>query len=198
MCGSSIGASRGGNGPEKEGSLFARWLDRRWFDVNKVMDGTGNLSADMIANGGKMLKAVSKYVGAYVNLWDRMEDGEGVRNWQARHRWVHDGVPFPGAAFQQGVVDYLWANALVTGEHVVLGRPVDLRNVEVPILNVLAKYDHIVPNPQSLPVADLVGSTDVTTEILQAGHIGIMAGRSAHDVLWPTLAAWLGARSGGE
>ncbi len=173
------------------------WLDRRWFDVNKMVDGTGNLSADVIANGGKMLKAVANYVGAYVNLWDRMEDGEGVRNWQAMHRWVHDGVPFPGAAFRQWVEDYLWGNALVTGKHVVRGRPVRLADIEVPILNVLAKHDHIVPNAQSLPVADLVGSTDVTTEILQAGHIGIMAGRSAHDVLWPTLAAWLGARSGG-
>ena len=127
-----------------------------------------------------------------------MEDGEGVRNWQAMHRWVHDGVPFPGAAFRQWVEDYLWGNALVTSKHMVRGLPVRLADIEVPILNVLAKYDHIVPNAQSLPVADLVGSTDVTTEILQAGHIGIMAGRSAHDVLWPTPAAWLGARSGGE
>jgi polyhydroxyalkanoate synthase len=143
-----------------------------------------------------MLKAVANYVGAYVNLWDRIDDPASVENWQAMHRWVHDGVPLPAEVFRQWVQDYLWSNALVSGHHMVRGKPVQLGNIEVPILNVLAKFDHIVPNGQSLPVADLVGSTDVETEILGAGHIGIMAGQKARNVLWPRLAAWLAERSG--
>ena len=143
-----------------------------------------------------MLKAVANYVGAYVNLWDRIDDPEAVRNWQAMHRWVHDGVLLPAEVFRQWVEDYLWSTALVSGRHVVRGKPVRHSYIEVPVLNILAKFDHIVPNGQSLPVADLVVSEDVQTEILTAGHIGIMAGHKARHVLWPTLAAWLAARSG--
>jgi polyhydroxyalkanoate synthase len=181
----------------REGSLFNAWLDKRWFDVNRFSDALGGLlSSTAIENGGKMLKAVANYVGAYVNLWDRIDDEEGVRNWQAMHRWVHDGVPLPADVFRQWVKDYLWSNSLVSGKHVVRGKPVQLHNITVPVLNVLAKFDHIVPNGQSLPVTELVGSEDVHTEIIKAGHIGIMAGHSAHEVLWPRLAAWLGERSG--
>ena len=43
-------------------------------------------------------------------------------------------------AFRQWVHDYLWANALVEGKHVVKGRRVRLGDITVPVLNVLAKF----------------------------------------------------------
>jgi polyhydroxyalkanoate synthase len=182
---------------QREDSLLSAWFDKRWFDVNRFADGLdGVLSSSAIENGAKLLKAVANYVGAYVNLWNRIDDRESVGNWQAMHRWIHDGVPLPADVFRQWVQDYLWSNALVSGRHVVKGTVVDLKRITVPILNVLARYDHIVPNAQSLPVPDLVGSTDVQTEILPAGHIGIMAGSRARESLWPKVAAWLAARSG--
>ncbi|MDJ0918295.1 MAG: alpha/beta fold hydrolase [Woeseiaceae bacterium] len=182
---------------EREGSKFVTWLDKRWFDVDKVTGGLdGVLPTMAIENGGKMLKVAANYVGAYVNLWDRIDNPESVANWQAMHRWVHDGVPLPAGAFRQWVRDYLWDNALVSGKHTVKGQRVDLGKITVPTLNILAKYDHIVPVAQSMAVGELLGSKDITTEVLNAGHIGIMAGRKSKGELWPKLAAWLGERSG--
>ncbi len=184
---------------ENKGSKFTAWMDKRWFDVDKVAGNLdGVLPTFAIENGGKMLKAVANYVGAYVNLWDRIDNPESVANWQAMHRWVHDGVPLPASAFQQWVRDYLWGNALISGKHVVKGRRVDLGKITVPTLNVLAKYDHIVPMAQSITVGDYLGSKDMTTEVIKAGHIGIMSGSKSKGVLWPKLAAWLAARSGLE
>lgn len=177
-------------------SKFHAWLNQRWFDVDKFADDLGGLLPSFaIENGGKMLKAVANYVGAYVSLWDRIEDPEAVANWQAMHRWIHDGVPLPANVFRQWVRDYLWGNALVSGKHVVGGEYVDLRNVTAALLMVVARYDHIVPNPQSMPVLELVGSDDKAVEMINAGHIGIMAGSRARNVLWPRLAAWLALRS---
>lgn len=179
-----------------DGSKFSTWLDERWFHLDTFVEGIGNLPAEIIKPGAKMLKAVANYWTAYVNLWDRLENEDSKQNWQAMHRWVHDGVNVPAEAFRQWVRDYLWANELANGTHMVRGRRVDLGDIEVPILNLLAEYDHIVPAGQSLPVCDLVGSEDATTEVLRAGHIGIMAGRSASDVAWPFIARWLTERSG--
>ncbi|MDJ0749123.1 MAG: alpha/beta fold hydrolase [Woeseiaceae bacterium] len=182
---------------EREGSKFVAWLDKRWFDVDKVAGNLdGVLPTFAIENSGKMLKAAANYVGAYVNLWDRIDNPESVANWQAMHRWVHDGVPLPAGAFRQWVRDYLWSNALVSGKHTVKGQRVELRRITVPTLNILAKYDHIVPMAQSITVGELLGSTDMTTEVLNAGHIGIMSGRKSKGELWPKLAAWLAERSG--
>ena len=51
---------------------------------------------------------------------------------------------------------------------------------------------------QSITVGDLLGSTDMTTEVIKAGHVGIMAGSKSKGELWPKLAAWLAERSGAE
>ncbi len=182
---------------EKDGSKFTAWMDERWFDIDKVaLNLDGVLPSFAIENGGKMLKAIANYVGAYVNLWDRIDNPDSVANWQAMHRWVHDGVPLPAGAFRQWVRDYLWGNALVTGKHTVKGRKVSLASITVPTLNILAKYDHIVPMAQSITVGEFLGSTDMTTEVIKAGHVGIMAGSKSKGELWPKLAAWLAERSG--
>jgi polyhydroxyalkanoate synthase len=176
-------------------SKFSVWLDERWFDVDRVVDGMGNLPTVWIKTAAQMLKPVANYVGAYVSLWERADDPKAVQSWQAMHRWVHDGIDLPAETFRQWVRDYVRGNALLTGEHCVRGRTVDLSRITIPILNVLAEYDHIVPIAQSLPLADLVGSTDVQTEVLKAGHVGIMSGKHSKDFLWPLVADWYSERS---
>jgi len=182
---------------QRDGSKFSVWLDERWFDVDRFVDNTGNISEAIITTGAKLLNSVANYVGAYTLLYDRIDDAEKVANWQAMHRWVHEGVELPAEAFRQWVRDYLRANAMVNGNHVVRGEVVDLQKITVPVLNVVAELDHIVPPHQSLDLADHLGSDDVRTEVLAAGHIGIMSGRSAGQHLWPLLADWLAERSGG-
>jgi len=173
-------------------SLFTLWLDPRWTDVDKAVSAVGNLSVGALTLGSKALKPVANWVGAYVRLWDKIDSNdETVANWQALHRWVHDGVPVAAEAFRQYTRDYMWGNALITGDHQVNGRPVDMRRIEVPILTILAAFDHIVPAAQSTVIADVVGSDAVEIEVLQAGHVGIMAGSQSRPVLWPKLADWL-------
>jgi polyhydroxyalkanoate synthase subunit PhaC len=176
-------------------SKFSVWMDERWFDVDRVVDGMGNLPTVWIKTAAQMLKPVANYVGAYVSLWERADDPKAVQSWQAMHRWVHDGIDLPAETFRQWVRDYVRGNALLTGEHCVRGRTVDLADVTIPILSVIAEYDHIVPIAQSLPLADLVGSEDVQTEILRAGHVGIMSGKHSKDFLWPLVADWYAERS---
>jgi polyhydroxyalkanoate synthase len=177
-------------------SKFSVWLDERWFDLDRVVDGMGNLPTVWIETAAQMLKPVANYVGAYVSLWERAEDPKAVQSWQAMHRWVHDGIDLPAETFRQWVRDYVRGNALLTGEHVVRGRTIDLKEITIPILNVLAEFDHIVPTAQSLPLADLVGSEDVQTEVLRAGHVGIMSGKHSKSFLWPLVADWFADRSG--
>ena len=172
--------------------MFTLWLDPRWTDLDQAVRAVENLSVNSLTLGSKALKPVANWVGAYVGLWDKIDAGnESIANWQALHRWVHDGVPVAAEAFRQYTEDYMWGNALVTGEHQVNGQRVDLRQVTVPILTILAAFDHIVPAAQSTVIADVVGSDDVEIEVLQAGHVGIMAGSKSRSTLWPKLADWL-------
>ncbi len=173
---------------QRQDSVFATWLDERFFDVDHFVDVLGNIPVELIVVASKMLKPVENYVGAYASLWERLDDDVAVENWQAMHRWVHDGVPFAGEAFRQWVKAYVRGNQLMS---------LDLSRIRAPLLNVIAQYDHIVPNSQSLSIMERVSSTDKRLEVIPAGHVGIMAGRGASHDLWPKIAAWLRERSDG-
>ena len=179
----------------REESLFSAWLDERYFDVDKLVDQTGNIPPNPIEFGSKMLKPVENYVGVYTSMWDRLDEDAAVESWQAMHRWVHDGVPFAGEAFRQWVKDYIRGNKLMTGELIVRGRPVDLANIQAPLLNVVAAQDHIVPRSHSLGVMERISSQDKRVEVIPGGHVGLMGGSGARHKVWPTIAEWVGQRS---
>lgn len=178
-------------------SIFTTWLDARFFNVDQMVDLLGNIPPEMIEVGAKLLRPVDNFVGAYTSLyWDFMDEPEAIANWQAMHKWIHDGVPFAGEAFRQWIKDYIQGNKLINNEHVVEGKPVDLANIQVALLNVVAKYDHLVPMSQSVSIMDRVSSSDKELKVVPAGHVGLMGGRNAKHKLWPQLADWLGDRSG--
>jgi polyhydroxyalkanoate synthase len=177
-------------------SSMAVWLDEGRLDVDKLVDTVGNVPGELIRFWAKMLKPMENFVGAYVGLWKQIGDDTAVRGWQAINRWVEDVIPFAGEAFRQFVKDYLRENRLVKGEHVIQGQPVDLSNIRAPLLNVVAKYDHLVSRAQAESIMDLISSQDKELKVISASHVGIMVGRSARFKLWPEIVDWLGGRSG--
>jgi polyhydroxyalkanoate synthase len=181
---------------ERLDSSMAVWLDEGRLDVDKLVDTVGNVPGELIRFWAKMLKPVENFVGAYVGLWKQMDDEGAVRSWQAINRWVEDVIPFAGEAFRQFVKDYLRENKLVKGEHVIQGQPVDLSNIRAPLLNVVAKYDHLVSQAQAESIMDLISSQDKEMKVISGSHVGIMVGRSARFKLWPEIVEWLGQRSG--
>jgi polyhydroxyalkanoate synthase len=181
---------------KKEESAFATWLDERFVDLDKLVDLHGNIPAQLIEFAAKLLRPVDNFIGAYTHVLDNIDDPEAVENWQAMHRWIHDGVSMSGAAFKQWVQDYIRGNELICGVHNVRGQRVNLANIRANLLNVAAKYDHLVPLSQSTSLMDLVSSPDKRLEIIPAGHVGLMGGRNARYKTWPMLAEWLAARSG--
>jgi polyhydroxyalkanoate synthase len=73
---------------------------------------------------------------------------------------------------------------------------VDLSNIEMPLLSIAGRKDHICLLPQAEATMDLVSSEDKEFFVLDAGHVGLMTGRGAKKGLWPKVASWLEERSG--
>ncbi len=180
---------------QKEAGIFTSWLDQRYFNVDRFVDTLGNVPAQLIELGAKWMKPVENFVGAYTHVLDNLADPDAVENWQAMHRWVHDGVPMAGEAFRQWVKEYIQKNELIQGTHRVKGQPVNLKNIQAPLLNIAARYDHLVPLACSTSIMEVVSSQDKQLEIIPAGHVGLMGGRNTKHKLWPLLAEWLAARS---
>ncbi|MGD0630725.1 MAG: alpha/beta fold hydrolase [Terracidiphilus sp.] len=179
----------------KQDITFARWTDKKYFDVEKVLAAFGNMPGEMIDYGAKALKPVENYIGNYVKLWDNLDNPQIVESWHAMNTWVTDNIPLAGGVFRQLIVDLYQNNRLMMGEMIVRGQRVDLGQLQANLLTVIAEGDHITPPCQSEAIVSKVASRDKEIFRVPGGHIGIMAGSGARKLTWPHIDEWLRARS---
>ena len=173
---------------------FQAWADRRFFDVDRLVDTLGNCPAEMLYTAFDMLRPGAK-IAANLRLWDNLWNDEFVRGYRMLDRWSGDMLPLPGEYFRETIKTLMWDNALHESRMTVAGRSVDLSRITAPFLHVTAEHDHIVPAAASAPLVDMVGSLDKTQLVLKGGHVSLVAGANAVRRLWPQLDSWLGPRS---
>lgn len=178
-----------------QAGLFTSWLNPDHFNVDRLVDTLGNVSPNLIDAGSKMLKPLQNYVAPYVTLYDRLDDENFVEGWQVMNHWVNDGIPFAGATYRQWIKELYQQNKLIKGEFKLGGRTVDLKNIACSVLSVVAEQDHIALPCQSEPLMDRISSSDRESLTVKAGHVGLVAGRSAKNRFFPHLSQWLGKRS---
>ncbi len=175
--------------------VHAVWTDARFFDAAAVAGALGNVSGSLIDLGNKMLKPVTNFVDVRTSMLERLVAGKDMTAWRAMNQWVNDGVPFPGAAFTQWIEGFYQQNLLARDALTVGGRPVHLSAITAPLLTIAGSRDHIVPPEMARPLNDMVASSDSEHLELPAGHVGLLAGSSARDLLWPKVTGWLDVRS---
>jgi len=176
-------------------SLINLWTDPRYFDVDKFVDTMGNIPAEFLQNAFLMLKPVGNLIEKPLNLLDNVHKEEFVDDYLHMETWLNDNIPVPGEVYRE-FAKYLFQQNLLIKNRMPVGRHiVDLRRINCPLLNLMAKNDDLVPCSQSAPLNDLVSSKDKQTIVWPAGHIGLAVGGKAQKELWPEVAKWLGDRS---
>lgn len=174
--------------------MFQAWADRRFFDVDRLVDSFGQCPADMLYSAFDMLRPGARFAGN-IRLYDNLWNDEFVKSYRMFDRWAADMLPLAGEYFRETTKRLMWDNALMAGTMDVAGRPVDLGAITLPFLHVVAEHDHIVPRAASAPLIERVGSTDKEEVVLKGGHVSLVAGANAQRRLWPRLDDWLGGRS---
>jgi len=167
-------------------NLWARHLD-----ADALVDAYGNVPGELMNWGFLMLKPLQLMVQKYLGFVSILDDEENLRSFLRMEKWIFDSPDQAGEAFRQFLVDFYQGNKLIRGEVELGGRRVDLGRVTMPVLNVYAKEDHLVPPSSSLPLQKYVGSEDVTTLAFPGGHIGIYVSGRAQKELAPAIAAWV-------
>ena len=181
--------------PEGLGLLGA-WTREEHLDPGLLAKSFGVVPGEVVDAGLRMLKPVQNYVGNRASMWERVSRDKPVETWLAMNKWVNDVSPIPGAAFEQWIRDFYQGNKLARGEMDLRGQRADLSKIEVPLLAIAGRKDHICAVPQAEAIMELVSSEDREFFVLDAGHVGLMTGRGAREGLWPKLSGWLAERSG--
>lgn len=174
--------------------LFRIWSDARYLDVDNLVDTLGVIPGDFIERGFEMLRPAQKAAGRF-RLLDQIWDDDFVRSYRAFERWGNETLPLAGEYYRETTKELLWGNKLYKGTLKIDGKSANLKNIKIPIMNIMAEHDHIAPYDTTKPLLDLVSSEDKEELVLKGGHVSLIAGPRAVKRMWPAIDAWLGERS---
>jgi polyhydroxyalkanoate synthase len=169
---------------------FPRITDEDRFDVDAIIETFDLMPAEFIRSGFKMLNPLGDIQQAKA-LIENAGNPQWLEGYKAMNRWANEWVPLPKQFFRQWVRHFYQRNELFRGELRVMGHPVDLARITVPVLCVGATKDEIVPAASARALVEAVGSTEKQFIELEGGHISVIAGRRAKAQVWPTIAQWL-------
>ncbi|WP_307794940.1 alpha/beta fold hydrolase [Alkalihalobacillus sp. BA299] len=142
------------------------------YNIDRLVEVYGNMPPAFV---NAMFRSISApvYLTPYVQLLTKAYDDKFVERWRRFNKWTKEHVPFTGEAFKQLSNDLGRDNKLVKGELTIRGKKVDLAKIKADLLVVSSKYDHLIPEEQSLPIMDLVASKDKTYQLVEAGHVSL-------------------------
>ncbi|MEZ5342382.1 MAG: alpha/beta fold hydrolase [Acidimicrobiales bacterium] len=160
------------------------------FSVDTLLDDHGNVSGEFIGSTIRALTPTADFA-AKVNFFNNLWNDEFVAAHNAMTAWGNDQIPFPRETFRQMNEMLVGGNAFMNDSVELNGQRVSLSDITVPFLNVYGKRDHIVPYQATKELNSLVGSEINETLALDAGHVGLFVGRTAHRTGVPGIADWI-------
>ena len=174
-----------------DAGLYTNFLDKRYFNLDKLVDTLGLVPHDMIDFGNKLLSPIANFYGPYVSLADRADNEQFVQNWKLMQKWLNDGVPFPGETYRQWISEFYQENKLINDQLYIRGQKVELSKITANVLNIAAKRDNIALPQQVEPLNYKISSTNKTFHLLDTGHVSVAVGRKAINETYPLVDGWL-------
>lgn len=173
-------------------NMLSHWT--RAMDVDLFVDTLGNVPADLMNWCYLTLKPVRLLQQKYIGLVDILDDKAEVENFLRMEKWIFDSPDQAGEAFRQFIKDFYQGNKLVKGGLKIGDKDVSLKNVTVPILNIFAEQDHLVPPDASRALRQHAGTKDYTELAFKGGHIGIYVSGRAQREVPSAIHEWLSQR----
>ncbi|MBF0124423.1 MAG: class III poly(R)-hydroxyalkanoic acid synthase subunit PhaC [Magnetococcales bacterium] len=171
------------------GNLLSHWAQK--LDVDLLVDTMGNISGDLLNMTFVSMKPFQLTGQKYVDMVSLMTDKEKLTNFLRMEKWINDSPNQAGEAFREFIKNFYQRNALVKGDLEIGNHPVRLENLSMPLLNVYATEDHLVPPDSSKALRRFVTDRDYTELAFKGGHIGIYVGSRAQKEVPPSIARWL-------
>lgn len=174
-------------------NMLSNWT--RGLDIDQFVDTLGNVPADVMNWCYLTLKPWRLFVQKYVGLIDILDDKRALEDFLRMEKWIFDSPDQAGEAFRQFIKQFYQGNGFVEGGIDIGGRAVDLGYVDMPVLNIYAEQDHLVPPAASKALKGLVGSEDYSELSFKGGHIGIYVSGRAQREVPGAIHDWLAQRS---
>jgi len=174
-------------------NMLSHWVQQ--IDIDLIVDTMGNLPGEMLNWTYLNLKPFQLMGQKYVSMVDIISDEKNVKNFMRMEKWIFDSPDQAGEAFREFIKNFFQQNKLVEGGLEIGGKDISLADIKIPVLNIFAEQDHLVPPDASRAMAKLIGSKDYTELSFPGGHIGIYVSGKAQKTVTPAISDWLNQRS---
>jgi poly[(R)-3-hydroxyalkanoate] polymerase subunit PhaC len=163
-------------------------------DIDRLIDAHGNLPGELMGSVFSMMTPMRTLMKYNLDMLEVMDDEKKFLNFLRMEKWIADRPHHPGEAAKQWLKDLYQENKLIRNEFELDGRKVDLGKITMPVLNVFAQDDHIIPPATSQALGAKVGTKDYTELALPGGHVGVFVGGKSQTLLGAGIAEWLAER----
>jgi polyhydroxyalkanoate synthase len=180
---------------DRTGGVLEDWGSEEYYNPQDVVDAFGNVPAEMLDDGFALMDPIDNYLSKYITLYENLESDGFVQNFSRMERWLDEGIDLAGQAYVEFLQKIYQNNELYNNELEINGQQVDVADIDMPIIQIIGEYDHLIPPEASKPFNDVVGSDDVTTIEYPTGHIGMSVSSSSHEDVWPEVSDWFWDRS---
>jgi len=181
-----------------EGSLINTWghcVGDAQMDVDQLVDAFGNIPGDFMNLGFVYLRPFELNLRKYYNMADLFGSADKLKNFLRMEKWIFDSPDLAGEAYRQFMKDFYLTNKMIKGELEIGGQPIDLSSIKIPVLNIYAEYDTIVPPGSTKALEKYIGTDDYSVESYPVGHIGMYVSGKVQNTMPPAVADWYKARA---
>jgi polyhydroxyalkanoate synthase len=165
-------------------------------DVDRMIEVWGVLPGEFMSAVFSMMTPIRSLSKYNIDLLDMVDDEAKLLNFLRMEKWLADRPHHPGEAAKQWLKDLYQENKLINNSWRLGGRTVDLRNVTMPVLNIYAEADHIIPPPTARALGGRLGTSDYTELGLRGGHIGMFVSSKSQDIVGSEIFNWIAERDG--
>ena len=102
------------------------------------------------------LKPYSLMGQKYIDMVDSLNDKDRTGNFMRMEKWIFDNPDQAGEAFREFLKEFFQRNGLINGGANIGSVVAKLSNITMPVLNIYARDDHLVPPSSSKPLGKLV------------------------------------------
>ena len=170
-------------------NVLANWF--REIDVDRLVDTMGNVSGMALNSIFLSLKPFRLGIEKYLDFVQIMDQRDKVENFLRMEKWIFDSPDQAGEMFRTFIKEFFHNNRFVNNSLKIDGEEVDLKNITQPILNLMAKQDHLVPPSSSIALKYLTSSNEYSEHIYDTGHIGIYVSSRAGKDIPIRISDWL-------
>jgi len=160
--------------------------------------GEGRMPGRFMLAGWKNMHPGTQFFGKYLDLYAHIEDENYIERTETFERWYENPIDLPGRYYLQAIELLFKQNLFARGKFTGLGKRLSLKDVTCPAYLLAGAGDDITTKEQVFAAEQLLGThkSDVTSKLVEGGHIGLFMGRKTLAEAWPGIGHWIAARGG--